>query len=47
MKDRWPLALVALHWLTALLIVGLIVVGSTMVDLAAEDPLRRLLGRMP
>ncbi|MDP3235806.1 MAG: cytochrome b/b6 domain-containing protein [Myxococcales bacterium] len=46
MKDRWPLALVALHWLTALLIVGLVVVGSTMVDLAADDPLRRVLGRM-
>ena len=46
MKDRWPLSLVAIHWLTALLIFTLIGVGATMVDLAADDPLRRTLGRM-
>lgn len=44
MNQRWPLPLVVIHWLTVLLLVALIAVGVTMVDLAADDPLRRVLG---
>ncbi|MFZ5440082.1 MAG: cytochrome b [Myxococcota bacterium] len=45
MKNRWPLPLVLLHWLTPMLLVALVAVGVTMVELPADDALRRGLGR--
>lgn len=45
MNDRWSKTLIALHWLSAALLVGLVVAGFVMVDLPADAPLRRLLGR--
>lgn len=45
MDERWSKQMVALHWLSAALVVGLVVVGFFMVDLPADAPLRRVLGR--
>ncbi|MBE2248648.1 MAG: cytochrome b/b6 domain-containing protein [Myxococcus sp.] len=45
MKERWSTPLIALHWLSAALLVGLVVVGFVMVDLPADTALRRGLGR--
>lgn len=46
MNDRWSKTIIALHWISAALVVGLVVVGFVMVDLPAEAPLRRVLGRV-
>jgi cytochrome b561 len=46
MNDRWSKTIIALHWISAALLVGLVVVGFVMVDLPAEAPLRRVMGRM-
>jgi cytochrome b561 len=45
MKDRWPNASVALHWLSAALIVGLAAAGFVMVDLPSGSGGRLLLSR--
>lgn len=46
MNERWSKKIVALHWLSAALLVGMVIVGSVMAGLSPEDPLRRVLGRM-
>lgn len=43
---RWSSPSIALHWLGALIIVGLAVVGSLMTDLAPESETRRLMSRL-
>ncbi len=45
MNDRWSKTIIVLHWLSAALLVGLLVVGLVMVDLPADAPLRRVMGR--
>ena len=45
-SDRWPNASVALHWVGAMLIVGLSAVGFLMTDLAPSSSSRLLLSRM-
>lgn len=46
MTERWPRLVVALHWLSALLLFGLVTAGFVMVGLAPEDPLRRVVGKL-
>lgn len=46
MNERWSKKIVALHWLSAALLVGMVVVGLVMVGLPPDEPLRRVLGRM-
>ncbi len=45
-NDRWSKAVVVLHWLAGLLILGLLAVGLVMTGLEPADPLRRNLGRV-
>lgn len=45
MNERWSKKLAALHWLSAVLLVGLVVAGLVMVGLPPESPLRPLIGR--
>lgn len=46
MNERWSKKIVALHWVSAALLVGLVIVGTVMVGLPADEPLRRVLGRV-
>lgn len=46
MNERWSKTIITLHWVSAALLVGLVVVGFVMVDLPADAPLRRVMGRM-
>lgn len=46
MNERWSKLMVALHWVSAGLLAGLLIVGSTMVDLAPDSPVRPVLGRL-
>jgi len=45
MNDRWSKTIVVMHWLSAAFVVTLLSVGFVMVDLPADAPLRRLMGR--
>lgn len=46
MRDRWSTPMAALHWLSAMLIVGLALAGFVMTDMAADAPGRLLLSRL-
>jgi len=46
MQNRWSKPTAALHWIGALLIIGLATVGFIMTDLPAESSSRRLLSQM-
>lgn len=46
MNDRWSKKTIALHWLSAAFIAGLVVVGFVMTDLPPDAPQRRLMGLM-
>ena len=45
MNDRWSKTIMVLHWLSAAFVVTLVSVGFLMVDLPADAPLRRVMGR--
>lgn len=46
MNERWSKTIAALHWLSAALLVGLVIAGLTMVRLPADEPMRRIIGRV-
>lgn len=46
MHERWSTAVIVFHWLTAILIAGLVLVGFIMTDLAADSAERLLLARL-
>ncbi len=46
MRDRWSNPSVALHWLAAMLLVGLATAGFVMTDLAADSSWRLLIARL-
>lgn len=43
---RWSKQMVVLHWVSAAMIVGLVVVGFSMTGLAADDPRKLWVGRL-